>query len=56
MEQDLLLKRYLSDNERYADLLNGFAFGGRQIVKASDLTELDSQTGFYSPHIGGSVK
>lgn len=53
MQQDLLLKRYLSDNERYADLLNGFAFRGRQIVKASDLTELDSQTGFHAQHTGG---
>lgn len=45
MQQDLLLKCYFSDNERYADLINGFCFGGRQVVKASDLTELDSQTG-----------
>lgn len=45
MQQDLLLKRYLSDNERYADLINGFGFNGRQVVRASDLTELDTQTG-----------
>lgn len=56
MQQDLLLKRYLSDNERYADLLNGFAFGGRQIVKASDLTELDSQTGIYSMSVDSKAK
>ncbi|MBD5465092.1 MAG: transposase [Lachnospiraceae bacterium] len=50
MEKDLLQKRYLSDNERYADLINGFLFAGSQIVTAEHLTELDSQTGFW----GGS--
>lgn len=47
MEKDFLLKRYLADNERYADLLNGFGFAGEQIVTADDLQELDTQTGFW---------
>lgn len=47
MKQDLLLKRFLSDDERYADLINGLGFNGKQIVSASDLSELDSQTGQY---------
>lgn len=34
MEKDLLQKRYLSDNERYADLINGFLFAGsRKMVR-----------------------
>lgn len=45
MEKDTLQKRYLSDNERYADLINGFLFAGRQVVSASQLTEMDTQTG-----------
>lgn len=45
MEKDLLQKRYLSDNERYADLINGFLFAGSRIVTAEHLTEMDSQTG-----------
>ena len=45
MEKDFLQKRYLSDNERYADLINGFLFAGRQVVLAGHLTELDTQTG-----------
>lgn len=45
MGRDILLKRYLSDNERYADLMNGTQFGGKQIVQAKDFEELDSQTG-----------
>ena len=46
MEADILLMRYLSDNERYADLVNGFA--GKQILTADMLTDMNSQTGFYS--------
>lgn len=44
MEKDLLQKEYLSDDERYADLLNGFLFRGKQKIKASDLQEVDSQS------------
>ncbi|MCM1160668.1 MAG: Rpn family recombination-promoting nuclease/putative transposase [Roseburia sp.] len=47
MEKDLLQKRYLSDNERYADLINGFLFAGKQVVSAKQLSELDTQTGFW---------
>ncbi len=46
-EQDIILQRYLSDNERYADLINGYGFAGKQIIKASDLTESDTQTGYW---------
>lgn len=45
MERDTGLKRYFSDNERYADLVNGCSFYGRQVLKAEALTELDSQNG-----------
>lgn len=47
MSEDEILKRYLDDNERYADLINGFTFGGEQIVKAEDLAELDTQAGYH---------
>lgn len=47
MEKDLQLKRYLSDNDRYADLINGFCFGGKQIVKADALEEMDTQTSVW---------
>ena len=52
MEHDLLLKCYLSDNDRYADLINGFGFSGRQVISASDLTEQDSQTGQFNNDTG----
>ena len=45
MEKDLTKKRCLSDNGRYADLINGFIFKGQQVLRESDLTEMDAQTG-----------
>ena len=47
MEKDVAQFRFLSDNERYADLINGAVFGGRQVVRGTDLQEMDSQTGFW---------
>ncbi len=47
MEKDLVEKRCLSDNRRYADLINGFVFRGRQILHEKDLKEMDTQTGIW---------
>ena len=47
MEKDVTKKSCLSDNERYADLINGLIFQGRQLVQAGDLTDMDSQTGMW---------
>lgn len=47
MEKDLTKKSCLSDNERYADLLNGTIFRGRQVLCAEDLSDMDSQTGMW---------
>lgn len=46
MVQDVKWKSYFSDDERYADIINGIACQGRQIVTQRDLQELDTQTGF----------
>lgn len=46
MEHDMGWKEYLSDDERYADIINGIACNGRQIVTKDDLQEADTQTGF----------
>lgn len=40
-KQDLLLKSYLEDSRRYADLWNGSLFQGRQLVKAEELEEIN---------------
>ena len=47
MEKDLQKKSYLSDEERFADLINGLVGAGKEIVSPADLTEMDSQTGFF---------
>lgn len=47
MEKDLQKKSYFSDEERFADLINGIVCEGKKIVSPSDLTEMDSQTGFF---------
>ena len=44
MGKDLIHKQCLGNKERYADLLNGLLFGGRQEVHPDDLQEPDSPT------------
>lgn len=46
-KEDEVLKRYLSDDERYADLINGVSFDGKQVIKAEDLSDRDTQTGYH---------
>lgn len=43
-KNDEVLERYFTDNNRYADLINGFVLNGRQVIKAEDLSPLDSRT------------
>lgn len=42
-QKDISLVRYFEDNDRYADLINGFIFDGDQIVSGDDIHELDSR-------------
>ena len=43
MNKDEAVYRYLSDDERYADVINVVVFQGKQVVNAKDLTEQDSR-------------
>lgn len=47
MVKDIGWKAFLSDDERYADLINGIGCGGMQVVSRADLHEADTQTGFF---------
>lgn len=47
MVQDTGWKEFFSDDERYADLINGIGCKGQQMVAKEDLQELDTQTGFF---------
>ena len=44
-KKDSASKKYFSDSERFADLINGICFEGRQILKGENLTEIDSHVG-----------
>ena len=46
MVKDVGWKEFLSEDERYADVINGIGCNGEQVVKKEDLQELDTQTGF----------
>ena len=48
-QRDYCLKRYLSDETRFADLINGILGEGEQLISPSDLTEMDSQVGYREP-------
>jgi hypothetical protein len=39
---DLLTNEYMSDNERFADVFNYFIYGGRQVINAEKLHEMDT--------------
>lgn len=47
MDKDAINKRYLSDNRRYADLINGFVFHGEQAIQPEALMDMDSQNGMW---------
>lgn len=42
-QKDISLARYFEDENRYADLINGFIFGGKQVVTGNDIQDLDSR-------------
>lgn len=42
MEKDVEWKSFFEDNHRYADIINGIGCGGMQVVKDTDLTEVDT--------------
>ena len=41
-ERNVVMNEFLSDRERFADLINAGIFKGKQIVKPEELTELDT--------------
>ena len=42
IKTDLILKNFWKNNDRFADLFNACLFGGEQILKPEDLTEVDT--------------
>lgn len=52
MEKDFASSSFFSDNERYADIINGIGCEGVPFVKGKDLQELDTRInlGGFSRH------
>lgn len=42
-QKDISLVTYFEDQRRYADLMNGFVFKGKQVVREKDVQEADSR-------------
>ncbi len=40
--KDVVLARYFSDENRYADLINGYVYQGREVVKGTDIRDRDT--------------
>ena len=38
-QKDISLVRYFEDEDRYADLINGFIFGGERVVSGADIQD-----------------
>lgn len=43
LKPDTVLKNYWNDNEQFADLFNAVLFDGRQIIKADELENMDTE-------------
>ena len=62
MEKDLRCNAFFSDNERYADIINGIGCDGIPFVQGKDLQELDARvsigglTGYKTGKRGRSRK
>lgn len=48
-QKDTLLKRYFSDETRFADLINGIIGLGKELVTAEHIVDRDSQVGLRAP-------
>ncbi|MDO4168323.1 MAG: Rpn family recombination-promoting nuclease/putative transposase [Lachnospiraceae bacterium] len=42
--KDVALKKYLSDNRRFTDLINGVAFKGREVLHVDEIKEKDTNS------------
>lgn len=43
LKPDTVLKEYWGNNERFADFFNAVLFGGREVIKAEQLQERDTE-------------
>ncbi len=41
-KKDTITKKYMSEPRHFADLFNGYIYNGKEVIKAGDLTEVDT--------------
>ena len=41
-EVDILSRKYMSDRKHFADAFNYLVYGGKQVIKADELREIDT--------------
>lgn len=52
--KDTLTKNYMRDVNIFADFFNGYIYGGKDIIKIEDLSEVDTSSIAVIPYINGS--
>ncbi|MCI8508021.1 MAG: transposase [Lachnospiraceae bacterium] len=50
LKPDTVLKNYWNDNEQFADLFNAVLFDGRQVIKAEELEDVDTEESTVLEH------
>lgn len=50
LKADIVLKEYWRNNEQFADFFNAVLFGGKQIIKPDELTDVDSEESAILEH------
>lgn len=53
-EINVIMNEFLADNERFADLFNVIIFGGKQVVSAKDLSDMDTKARRCGEHVRGN--
>lgn len=52
MRKDIVEKIYLEDKSRFADLINAFYFGGREVIRPEDVNEMTGEVRSLGKHDG----
>ena len=55
-KNDVIVNQWLEDEERFADLFNGFLFSGEQIIRPDELTSCDSRSQTLLPVVASKEK
>ena len=50
LKPDIILKNYWNDKEQFADLFNAVLFQGKQLIKAEELEDIDTEESTVLEH------